>query len=705
MSRQMTPKNFTFEPVPEDLALRQFREAMADSGVFPLAGLDSLNIVRDGKIHKFDVEGGRRGNQAGRYLLYNDNGPIAGWFQDWRQMAEPVPWCFDYRVLRDDPNYRTAFEQSHTPEFKAALNQKQKERKKVEAEERARASDMARAYFDTCKSAPEDHSYLVKKQVAKYGDLRLAEDDLLIPLKDERGRFMSYQRIAPDGSKKFCEGCPVRGARFTIAEDIAEGPILVAEGYATAATVYEGTNMMTVCAINCHNLLPVCQSLRKAYPGRRIILMADDDAGTKEKTGKNPGMAAAAECVKARVADGICSPLFDRSKDGLGPSDWNDYASIYGLDATEKTLNDSIAQTCISKEEKAQQRIAPLMRDLDSTIKVPPVEFIGGMFPKGKISAVVSEPGMGKTWFVLRFVTDLSNGGAIFGGFAYERAPIRCLVLAGEAGYEMMIQRAKATGWKANKDAVKIVSVTEGAEKGVDFVLDTDTGRMNIEATIDLFKPEIVFFDTLISFHDKDENKSVEMKPIFNYLLKLAAAKNIAIVLMHHTRKPTRRERGQPITQADAIGTSAFNRLTALMVGMEIGESPDIDLTRRVVLVRTLKSWYATFDPFTFEIIAGDTESGIPVRMEIDLDPNLEIVGGLKKKIWDFIERTYKPGEWFKVSDVTGGTKCSASHARRYLTRWVQDEKLQRRGERKSTGYALPTFYKHTIEATDDEGE
>lgn len=685
---------YNFHPVPEDMVLRQLRRAMFEHGVIPLDGIDSFEPKWDGKIHRFDVEGDRRGEKTGAYKLYSDGCP-AGWIQDHR-ITDIINWHFDYTELKDNARHQDAYRQSQTSEFKAATKAKQEERKRLEKEEKLRASDAARAYFTSCKSAQEDHPYLVRKHVAKYGDLREANGDLLIPLYDDRGRFKTFQRIAPNGKKLFREGTASSGGRFTIAGDVTEGPIQVVEGYATGASAYEATGLMTVAAFCSGNLLSVAQSLRKLYPGRKIIILADDDVKTKEKIGENPGLAAAFKCVKEKAADDVIPPPFDRGKDGLAPSDWNDYAAIYGEDATEKTLKGAIEEACKSKEGKAQGGMAVLMRPLSRDAEVPDVEYIGGMFPRKRISMIFSEPGVGKTWLTLRMATDLSNGGAFLASFSWEPAPTRCLIFAGEAGYDILVQRAKITGWAPDENFVRVVSAVEGASNGVELLLDTDMGRANIEAAIDLFKPEIVFIDTFVSFHGSDESKMAEMKPIFDYLLKLAEERNIAVVLMHHCRKRKSLERGRPLTMDDVIGSSIFIRLAALIVVIEKIDAPDGDLTRKINLVKVLKSWYRSFEPFTFEIIGGDMAEGVLTRMEIDLDPALEILGGLKQKIWDFIKRTYTPGEWFKIASIIQSVKSGAAYTRRCLGKWVEEGELQRRGEKKNTEYSLPTFYTHT---------
>ena len=75
--------------------------------------------------------------------------------------------------------------------------------------------------------------------------------------------------------------------------------VLVAEGYATAATIYQATGHPIAVAFDCGNLEPVARALRKKYPRARIVICADNDLETEQRTGRNPGMEAARRAAAA----------------------------------------------------------------------------------------------------------------------------------------------------------------------------------------------------------------------------------------------------------------------------------------------------------------------------------------------------------------------------------------------------------------------
>ncbi|MCB1713645.1 MAG: toprim domain-containing protein [Candidatus Competibacteraceae bacterium] len=155
--------------------------------------------------------------------------------------------------------------------------------------EQERASRKARQLFGQARETGSS-PYLERKQVAGYGVRFDGNGTLLIPARDAAGKLLTMQRIFPDGRKLFVTYAPKKGGFHLIPGD-AEGPILLAEGYATAASLHEATGYTAVCAFDLGNLGPVFQALQTLYPEREIILCADNDPPNPKSL--NPGMLAA----------------------------------------------------------------------------------------------------------------------------------------------------------------------------------------------------------------------------------------------------------------------------------------------------------------------------------------------------------------------------------------------------------------------------
>jgi RecA-family ATPase len=306
------------------------------------------------------------------------------------------------------------------------------------------------------------------------------------------------------------------------------------------------------------------------------------------------------------------------------------------------------------------------------------LEEIAGLFPRGYLSFVVARAGTGKTWFVQRIVSDLSVGGPILDGFVHSE-PRKSIIFAGEAGYETLIRRGTALRWPVVKENINVFDEAEMDEAGFPLDLDTLEGKRRIESLIENLKPDILFFDSLMSFHTSDENSSKEMKPIYSYLRKLSKKNNVAIVACHHVRKRKIAERKSRMDQDEVIGSSVLNRYASLIIGLEEIEIQGAEEGEKAVYVSAQKTWRKKPRPFTFQI----TENA----MKINFAP---LMGRTKRdQVWNFIETTYKLGEEFSTEDIKNGTNAGASYVRNCLKDWVESGKLIRKGTTNSVRYAI----------------
>ena len=250
------------------------------------AGLNPLKVspVADGRIHRFRIVGDKAGSKNGWYVLHLDpipHGAGGSWRTDetytWRDAeARKINW-----QERQDLQRRMA-------RVRADRFQEQKE---VWAEARAKAARM----WTASRPVDAQHAYLLRKQVKAWG-IRQLRDQLLIPVRRD-GVMHSLQLIRPDGTKLFLTGGMVRGCYFAIGKPA--GTICIAEGYATAASVYEATGHATAVAFNAGNLGLVARKIFIENPRTRIIVVADDDHATPG----NPGLTEATRA--ARMVGGL----------------------------------------------------------------------------------------------------------------------------------------------------------------------------------------------------------------------------------------------------------------------------------------------------------------------------------------------------------------------------------------------------------------
>lgn len=224
-----------------------------------------------------------------------------------------------------------------SPEELAARERQRIERRQAEQARddaaHAAAAAQATVQWQAAREAGES-PYLVRKGVQPHGVRFAPGGVLLVPLRDGAGKLWNVQRIAPtkphDGApeKLFLKGGRKSGLWHLVGELAGgEAPpvVLVAEGYATAATLHEATGHPVAVAFDAGNLQHVARALRKLHTSALLVVCGDDDRETEAQTGTNPGRMKAA--AAARAVHGLA--LFPK---GLpdGGSDFNDLHHHHG---------------------------------------------------------------------------------------------------------------------------------------------------------------------------------------------------------------------------------------------------------------------------------------------------------------------------------------------------------------------------------------
>jgi putative DNA primase/helicase len=216
------------------------------------------------------------------------------------------------------------------PPNPADLEAKRKERERLQAQaERdeqaahAKAADMAEAAYSAAQASGAS-PYLTRKGIDAHCARFESGSRLVVPLYDGYGKLLNVQRIAPDGTKRFLKGGRKAGLWCWLGEPQGAPVLAIAEGFATAASVFEATSYPCAVAFDCGNLGKVARSIRGLFPDVRMVIAADDDAAN-HMGGKNPGLDAAREAAKTiRGLVAIPQPL------PAGGTDFNDLMCASG---------------------------------------------------------------------------------------------------------------------------------------------------------------------------------------------------------------------------------------------------------------------------------------------------------------------------------------------------------------------------------------
>ena len=158
------------------------------------------------------------------------------------------------------------------------------ERENTEASHREAARKAADLWSRANPHPDPNHAYLARKGVPAVG-VRQMDDALIVPLYGADKALVGLQFIQPDGQKRFITGTRKAGSWCVLKpEGIPPADwdtILIAEGWATAASLHTATGLPVFIAFDCGNLSAVARYIRQQFPAARLLFCADDDAHGK----------------------------------------------------------------------------------------------------------------------------------------------------------------------------------------------------------------------------------------------------------------------------------------------------------------------------------------------------------------------------------------------------------------------------------------
>lgn len=121
----------------------------------------------------------------------------------------------------------------------------------------------------------QEHAYLRRKGIQPHG-AKLFKDALVIPLYASPDALVNLQFIQPDGAKRFLKGGRKSGCFWWIGKDVAD-TVCLAEGFATAASVYQESGFRCYIAFDAGNLPHVGETVRGLHPRQRVVICGDHD--------------------------------------------------------------------------------------------------------------------------------------------------------------------------------------------------------------------------------------------------------------------------------------------------------------------------------------------------------------------------------------------------------------------------------------------
>lgn len=513
------------KPIPE--IIDEFRQFLAANGV-EVPG----QIVPDGEFHRADIVGDRKGRGDVSYKLMTNGEAAWGGLWNHKEFGVHIEWRPNRVNQILDPEQKRKMEQAvaalrASAEAKAALRSK-------------RAAEQASKMWSEARPAEHNHPYLARKGVKaheiKVGTWKGVENTLMIPVTDGEN-FLSMQFIFPDKhaelgrDKDFLPGGKKAGGFFPIGDQVHDAVVLC-EGYATGATIYEATGMPVVVAFDATNMPAVALNIRALHPLAEIIVAADND----HHTAGNPGLQAADKVLQSVGNARIVQPAFDDSDAG---TDWNDYAQQHGQDAVRQFFG---------------------MRKADSDLFVSVGDLVGNLQPicwlvedyieQDSLALVFGAPGGGKSFVTVDLACCVATG-TPWHGHAVDKGAV--FYIAGE-GHNGLARRFAA--WQQH-NGVALKEAQLYKSKRAISVFNEQSAQDLYQAVKDIAEasgesPKLVILDTVArNFGDGDENSTQDMGTFVENIDKFVREPfGCNVLLVHHSGHNMERARGSSALKA-----------------------------------------------------------------------------------------------------------------------------------------------------------
>ena len=162
------------------------------------------------------------------------------------------------------------------------------------------------------------------------------------------------------------------------------------------------------------------------------------------------------------------------------------------------------------------------------SMKIPEIQWtINQLIPEEGITILSAPPAHHKTWLALYFAIQVSSGKQVFNRFNTKRCNV--LFIEQDSGDKLIAERIKRLNLGHKSLPIQFL-----IRKGIKL-----ENKQIVKKLMGLIEKEnigFVVFDSLIQFHNKDENINTDMAKVFEPLRKITDM-GVSVLLLHHHRK------------------------------------------------------------------------------------------------------------------------------------------------------------------------
>lgn len=333
---------------------------------------------------------------------------------------------------------------------------------------------------------------------------------------------------------------------------------------------------------------------RDALVGRHIVLLEDNDDAGREHTLKGAaffyGAAASIRIVR-----------LPNLPDHGDLSDW--LATGGTAEALRTIIEQTPLWTPMAQNDRTQEEQSAPRRGVRVCLADVQAEEITwlwpGRIPYGKITLLVGDPGLGKSFLSLYLASRLSTGSALQG--EAERPPqIDTLLLSAEDDLADTIRpRLDRMGADVNRiSAFQGILETDEDGRDIERMVRLDTDLAELERQIEETGARFVVVDPINAYLGKtDGNQDIDLRRVLNPLAIIAARHKVAMLVVTHSNK---RSEGNKLHRV--MGSLAYVGLARSVLA--VGADPDVPGRCNMVQIKNNLAEHAP--GLGYRIVAGE---------------------------------------------------------------------------------------------------
>jgi RecA-family ATPase len=181
-----------------------------------------------------------------------------------------------------------------------------------------------------------------------------------------------------------------------------------------------------------------------------------------------------------------------------------------------------------------------------SEMKIVPAEhrwMIDTLWSSQAVGWIAGTPKAGKSWLGLEMAISVATGSPCLDRFAVRQRG-RALIYLAEDALPNIRERLEALclykGLRLDELDLRVIDVPS-------LRLDRHADLQRLEATLAAHRPRLLLLDPLVRLHRSDENNAQDVASILADLRDLQRRYELAIIVVHHTRKASGGQVGQSL--------------------------------------------------------------------------------------------------------------------------------------------------------------